>query len=101
MKHKTGIVFWAILLGFSLSLVSFDAAIAGNNDDALQCMADCMIKEGYDAKDICKQQCSKIQIDMNQHQNKDCMAIYKQCKKDCDGDNVCRKTCKTNLLNCV
>jgi hypothetical protein len=74
--------------------------LADSNSEMLQCMSDCIIQEGEDEKATCKQRCAKIMIDMNQGQNKDCMAVYKQCKKDCDS-KACKKDCKNDLMNCV
>ncbi len=71
--------------------------------DALQCMAQCLRDEGKDEKEKCKLRCADVPTpNMARPGNKDCMAVYKQCKKACQkGDKACRKACKTALTNCV
>ncbi len=91
----------AILILFLINtLFAPTLSMAGSNDDLLQCMADCIIEEGESSKGVCKQRCAKINVDMNQSQNLDCMGTYKSCKKVCKADKPCIQTCKDALMNC-
>ncbi len=91
---------FATLFSSAILLTSLSPPLYAGDDELLQCMADCIIQEGEAEKDTCKMRCAKLGINMN-HEPQDCMAVYKQCKKDCDGDKSCKKVCKTNLTNCV
>lgn len=68
--------------------------------ELMQCMVDCIMTEGKDEKDTCKSRCADISISADP-ENRDCMAIYKQCKKVCESDKECKQICKDALLNCV
>jgi hypothetical protein len=99
MYHISRLV---LLAFFMTSAVIPSQTQAASSDDIMQCMADCIIEEGKSETATCKQRCANIKIDMNQYQPKDCMATYKQCKRDCDnGDKNCKKVCKRSLQGCV
>ena len=69
----------------------------------MQCMEKCVRTYGSDEKDSCKLQCSaNMSTKGNQ---KDCMAIYKTCRKGCGKNKAtkkaCTKTCRKAKQNCV
>ncbi|MBT3557074.1 MAG: hypothetical protein HN644_07575 [Rhodospirillales bacterium] len=88
----------AMLFSVALLLTSFSVPIYAAGD-LLQCVTDCIMEEGEGEADTCQLRCAKIHVDVNK-EPKDCMKIYKQCKKTCDGDKDCKKECKTELLYC-
>ncbi len=96
--RKTAALLAAIAL--CLSAVQAVPAPALASAELMQCMVDCIKSEGKDEKDTCKSRCADIPISADP-QNKDCMAIYKQCKKACEKDKECRQICKDALTNCV
>jgi hypothetical protein len=91
----------SIVTLFSLSLMftSFIAPLYAADGDLLQCVTDCIMEEGEDESDTCQLRCAKLHVDMKK-EPKDCMKIYKQCKKGCEGDKTCKKECKTDLTYC-
>ncbi len=69
----------------------------------LKCMEKCVRTYGKDEKDSCKLKCT---ADMStKSQTKDCMAIYKSCRKGCGKNKAtkkaCTKTCRKAKQNCV
>lgn len=87
--------------GWPVFAQSFDDSSGDSADDTvLQCVADCVIQEGRDGIETCKMRCAGPIIDLSR-QPGDCMAVFKQCRKDCDADRDCVQDCKTGLLNCV
>ena len=71
----------------------------------MQCMEKCMRHEGADtaatkttAKATCKSRCATIPT--KGAKKKNCMGIYKQCKKNCKKNKTCRKACKKALNTC-
>ncbi len=89
----------ATLFSITLLFTSFAPPLHAG-DDLLQCVADCIMQEGEAEAETCQMRCANIDLNLNQ-EPKDCMAVYKQCKKDCDGEKSCKKVCKTALTNCV
>ena len=71
----------------------------------MQCMEKCMRHEGADtaatkttAKTTCKSRCATIPT--KSAKKKNCMGLYKQCKKNCKKEKPCRKACKKALNTC-
>ena len=88
---------------FLTLLASVSAPWAGEQElaasDLLKCMKKCVQTYGKNEKDTCKLQCS--QSIPEKSQNRDCMAIYKACRKGCSKDKVCKKSCRKAKNNCV
>ena len=95
-------IIYPLIVTFAFATLAMMPPVhAQSSDDAvLQCVANCVLQEGEDETDTCKMRCAGIGIDMSE-EPKDCMAVFKQCKKDCDKDKDCKQTCKDDLLNCV
>ena len=67
--------------------------------DLLKCMEKCVRTYGKDEKDSCKLKCSS---DMStKGKPRDCMAIYKTCRKGCGKKKACKKACRKAKNNCV
>ena len=71
--------------------------------DLMKCMKKCVRTYGKAEKDSCKLKCS---ANMSlQNQAKDCMGIYKSCRKGCGKNKAtkkaCTKTCRKAKQNCV
>lgn len=64
----------------------------------LQCMTECIKREGEDEYDTCKLRCANVPLQAPQ--GHDCMADFKQCKKACDDNKDCRRECKGALMTC-
>lgn len=72
-------------------------------NDLMKCMEKCVRTNGKDEKDSCKLSCT-ANMSM-QGEKKDCMAIYKSCRKGCGKNKAtkkaCKKTCRKAKQNCV
>ena len=68
------------------------------SSNLMQCMEKCIREEGKDQKDTCKSRCATIPT--KGAKKKNCMGIYKQCKKNCKKNKTCRKACKKALNTC-
>ena len=71
--------------------------------DLMKCMEKCVRTYGKDEKDSCKLKCS---ADMStKGKPRDCMAIYRTCRKGCGKNKAtkkaCTKTCRKAKQNCV
>ena len=71
--------------------------------DLMKCMEKCVRTYGKDEKDSCKLKCSAGMPAKSQ--NRDCMAIFKSCRKGCGTNKAtkkaCTKTCRKAKNNCV
>jgi len=92
-------VFWTALATQPAAAGAAEIELA-QSDNLLQCMEKCIREEGKDEKDTCKLRCAKIPS--QGAQQKDCMGVYKQCKKNCPSatKKACRKQCKKQLTSC-
>ena len=68
------------------------------SSNLMQCMEKCIREEGKDQKDTCKSRCATIPT--MGAKKKNCMGIYKQCRKNCKKEKTCRKACKKALNTC-
>ncbi|MDD9877009.1 MAG: hypothetical protein OXR84_06165 [Magnetovibrio sp.] len=65
----------------------------------MQCMEHCIRTEGESEKDTCKMRCANISS--KRPKQRDCMGIYKQCKRSCaKTDKACARACKGQLMKC-
>jgi|GEM_PF-4636847 len=72
--------------------------------DIMQCMERCLRYEGRDQKETCKLRCADVPSVTGQGGRppgeRDCMARFKACGKDCGRDRKCAAACKAELMNC-
>ena len=66
--------------------------------DVMQCMEQCLRTEGKSEKATCKSRCANVST--RPPKQKDCMAVYKSCLRNCGADKSCKRTCKSRLMNC-
>ena len=99
--------FWMVVIcGLAvliLGSIAVTQATAGDfqlaqSNKVMQCMESCLRSEGKSEKATCKSRCANISS--QRRQEPDCMTVYKQCLKPCDGDKKCRRDCKKKLMNC-
>ena len=89
-------VFLALLSPLSAPEAGAQELAAG---DLMKCMEKCVRTYGKAEKDSCKFQCS-AGMSMKS-QAKDCMAIYKTCRKGCGTKKACKKVCRKAKNNCL
>ena len=99
-KFITVAVFLALLMPVSAPGAGAQELAAS---DLMKCMEKCVRTYGKADKDSCKLQCSAGMS--TKSQAKDCMAIYKSCRKGCGKNKAtkkaCTKTCRKAKNNCV
>ena len=71
--------------------------------DLMKCMELCVRTNGKDEKDSCKLKCTANMS--TKSQAKDCIGIYKACRKGCGKNKAtkkaCTKTCRKAKQSCV
>ena len=87
-----------ILGGITMALAGAGVVQLALTNEVMQCMERCLRSEGKSEKTNCKSRCAEIST--QRPQGSDCMTVYKQCLKPCDGDKTCRRDCKNKLMNC-
>jgi hypothetical protein len=97
---------FVLLVYFSVIGPTFSPAEAvelAQSQSLMQCMEKCIRNEGKSEKATCKTRCAKIPSAFGkQPKQRDCMAIYKGCKKNCPKrDKKCNRACKANLMQCT
>lgn len=72
------------------------------SQDLMQCMERCIREEGKTEKATCKSKCANIPSAFGQQQQRrDCMAVFKSCKRNCPkADKNCHRACKDALMQC-
>jgi len=103
--HRLHLLLAAGLFAFSMSgalqpagadSAAVEVAQGGN---IMQCMEQCIRSEGKSEKDTCKSRCANLST--RQAQPRNCMGIFKSCKKNCaKADRACQKACKDALMSC-
>jgi hypothetical protein len=79
-----------------------EAAELAQSQGLMQCMEKCIRDEGKSEKATCKSRCANVPSAFGkQPKQRDCMAVYKGCKKNCPKrDKKCNRACKANLMQC-
>ena len=93
----------AVAAALAVAVVA-PAPAPAQQQDMMQCMERCLRYEGRDAKDTCKLRCADVPSVTGPGGRppgeRDCMARFKACGKDCGPDRKCAAACKAELMSC-
>ena len=94
-----------VVAALALAAVAFTPAPApAQPQDIMQCMERCLRHEGRDQKETCKLRCADLPAVTGPGGrpagDRDCMARFKACGRDCGRDRKCAAACKAELMSC-
>jgi hypothetical protein len=96
---------FAVAAALAVTSVAIPPAPAqAQQQDIMQCMERCLRHEGRDQKEMCKLRCADLPSVTGPGGrpagDRDCMARFKACGKDCGRDRQCAAACKAELMSC-
>ncbi len=104
MTRLTSVVFSVFAVAFVVAVADVPAPALAQQQDMMRCMEQCLRHEGRDQKETCKLRCADVPSVTGQGGrppgDRDCMARFKACGKDCGRDRKCAAACKAELMNC-